>query len=189
MKLKTIIFTAIGLCSFSTLSVNAQSAKPKESTDSIKIGYIDKELLVMQLPDMLLVQDSLIKVENSYASLYQQMEAERSRKIEELIKTKDNLTENMLMLKQKEINDLSQNMQFLEKIAMQDYQTIRQNLEAPLHQKVDSVLELIGKEYKFTYITKVRWIDPMTNKPIEIMVPAGENVMPIAQKKLGLIIR
>ena len=189
MKLKTIIFAAIGLCSFSTLSVNAQSAKPKESTDSIKIGYIDKELLVMQLPDMILVQDSLIKVENSYASLYQQMEAERSRKIEELIKTKDNLTENMLMLKQKEINDLSQNMQFLEKIAMQDYQTIRQNLEAPLHQKVDSVLELIGKEYHFTYITKVRWIDPMTNKSIEVTVPAGENVMPIAQEKLGLIIR
>ncbi len=72
---------------------------------------------------------------------------------------------------------------------MQDYQTIRQNLEAPLHQKVDSVLELIGKEYKFTYITKVRWIDPITNKPIEIMVPAGENIMPIAQEKLGLIIR
>lgn len=189
MKLKTIIFAAIGLCSFSTLSVNAQSAKPKESTDSIKIGYIDKELLVMQLPDMILVQDSLIKVENSYASLYQQMEAERSRKIEELIKTKDNLTENMLMLKQKEINDLAQNMQFLEKIAMQDYQTIRQNLEAPLHQKVDSVLELIGKEYNFTYITKIRWIDPITNKPIEVLVPAGENVMPLAQEKLGIKIQ
>lgn len=189
MKLKTIIFAAIGLCSFSTLSVNAQSAKPKESTDSIKIGYIDKELLVMQLPDMILVQDSLIKVENSYASLYQKMEAERSRKIEELIKTKDNLTENMLMLKQKEINDLAQNMQFLEKIAMQDYQTIRQNLEAPLHQKVDSVLELIGKEYNFTYITKIRWIDPITNKPIEVLVPAGENVMPLAQEKLGIKIQ
>lgn len=189
MKLKTIIFAAIGLCSFSTLSVNAQSAKPKESTDSIKIGYIDKELLVMQLPDMILVQDSLIKVENSYVSLYQKMEAERSRKIEELIKTKDNLTANMLMLKQKEINDLAQNMQFLEKIAMQDYQTIRQNLEAPLHQKVDSVLELIGKEYNFTYITKIRWIDPITNKPIEVLVPAGENVMPLAQEKLGIKIQ
>lgn len=189
MKLKTIIFAAIGVCSLSILSVNAQNAKTKGSTDSIKIGYIDKELLVMQLPEMLLVQDSLTKVESNYASLYQQMEADRSRKIEELIKTKDCLTENMLMLKQKEINDLSQNMQFLEKIAMQDYQIIRQTLEAPLHQKVDSILELIGKEYNFTYITKVRWIDPMTNKPIEIMVPTGENVMPIAQEKLGLMIR
>lgn len=92
-------------------------------------------------------------------------------------------------LKQKEINDLSQNMQFLEKIALQDYQIIRQNLEAPLHQKVDSILEVIGKDYKFTYITKVRWMDPITQKPIEIMVPTGENVMPIAQEKLGLMIR
>ena len=189
MKLKTIIFTAIGLCSLSILSANAQNAKTKEGADSIKIGYIDKELLVMQLPEMRLVQDSLTKVENSYASLYQQMETDRSSKIEELIKMKESVTENMLLLKQKEINDLSQNMQFLEKIALQDYQIIRQNLEAPLHQKVDSILEVIGMEYNFTYITKVRWIDPITQKPIEIMVPTGENVMPIAQEKLGIMIR
>ena len=110
MKLKTtnsLILITLGMLSLQSLS--AQKVKDAENAKQVKIGYLDKEALMAQMPEMALVQDSLRKMQSSYEALYQQMEEEKSRKIEEIVKTKDYLTENLLMLKQKEINDLSQN--------------------------------------------------------------------------------
>ena len=111
---------------------------------------------------------------------------------------KEDLTENLLLLKQKEINDLSQNIQFLQQIALQDLNIAEQNLKAPIEQKIDSVINLIGKKHQFTYITKTRWEDPITKQhfdiypsnPTDIVItPTGEDILPLAQEKLGLIIR
>ena len=199
MKLKTtisLILTTLGMLSLQ--SISAQKVKDAESAKQVKIGYLDKEALMAQMPEMALVQDSLQKMRSSYEALYQQMEEEKTRKIEEVVKTKDYLTENLLMLKQKEINDLSQNMQYLLQIAIQDLKIAEQNLVLPLHQKIDSVINIIAEEHAFTYITKVRWEDPITKQhfdiypsnPTDIVItPTGENIMPLAQEKLGLIIK
>lgn len=199
MKLKTtisLILTTLGMLSLQ--SISAQKVKDAESAKQVKIGYLDKEALMAQMPEMALVQDSLRKMRSSYEALYQQMEEEKTRKIEEVVKTKDYLTENLLMLKQKEINDLSQNMQYLLHIAIQDLKIAEQNLVLPLHQKIDSVINIIAEEHAFTYITKVRWEDPITKQhfdiypsnPTDIVItPTGENIMPLAQEKLGLIIK
>lgn len=199
MKLKTtisLILITLGMLSLQSLS--AQKVKDAENAKQVKIGYLDKEALMAQMPEMALVQDSLRKMQSSYEALYQQMEEEKSRKIEEIVKTKDYLTENLLMLKQKEINDLSQNMQYLLQIAIQDLKIAEQNLVLPLHQKIDSVINIIAEEHDFTYITKVRWEDPITKQHFDIypsnpmdivIIPTGENIMPLAQEKLGLIIK
>lgn len=199
MKLKTTIsLILITLGMLSLQSISAQKVKDAESAKQVKIGYLDKEALMAQMPEMALVQDSLQKMRSSYEALYQQMEEEKTRKIEEVVKTKDYLTENLLMLKQKEINDLSQNMQYLLQIAIQDLKIAEQNLVLPLHQKIDSVINIIAEEHAFTYITKVRWEDPITKQhfdiypsnPTDIVItPTGENIMPLAQEKLGLIIK
>lgn len=199
MKLKTTIsLILITLGMLSLQSISAQKVKDAESAKQVKIGYLDKEALMAQMPEMALVQDSLRKMRSSYEALYQQMEEEKTRKIEEVVKTKDYLTENLLMLKQKEINDLSQNMQYLLQIAIQDLKIAEQNLVLPLHQKIDSVINIIAEEHAFTYITKVRWEDPITKQhfdiypsnPTDIVItPTGENIMPLAQEKLGLIIK
>lgn len=199
MKLKTTIsLILITLGMLSLQSISAQKVKDAESAKQVKIGYLDKEALMAQMPEMALVQDSLRKMQSSYEALYQQMEEEKSRKIEEIVKTKDYLTENLLMLKQKEINDLSQNMQYLSQIAIQDLKIAEQKLVLPLHQKIDSVINIIAEEHAFTYITKVRWEDPITKQhfdiypsnPTDIVItPTGENIMPLAQEKLGLIIK
>ena len=199
MKLKTTIsLILITLGMLSLQSISAQKVKDAESAKQVKIGYLDKEALMAQMPEMALVQDSLRKMRSSYEALYQQMEEEKTRKIEEVVKTKDYLTENLLMLKQKEINDLSQNMQYLLQIAIQDLKIAEQKLVLPLHQKIDSVINIIAEEHAFTYITKVRWEDPITKQhfdiypsnPTDIVItPTGENIMPLAQEKLGLIIK
>ena len=199
MKLKTTIsLILITLGMLSLQSISAQKVKDAESAKQVKIGYLDKEALMAQMPEMALVQDSLRKMRSSYEALYQQMEEEKTRKIEEVVKTKDYLTENLLMLKQKEINDLSQNMQYLLQIAIQDLKIAEQNLVLPLHQKIDSVINIIAEEHAFTYITKVRWEDPITKQhfdiypsnPTDIVItPTGENIMPLAEEKLGLIIK
>lgn len=199
MQLKTTIsLILITLGMLSLQSISAQKVKDAESAKQVKIGYLDKEALMAQMPEMALVQDSLRKMRSSYEALYQQMEEEKTRKIEEVVKTKDYLTENLLMLKQKEINDLSQNMQYLLQIAIQDLKIAEQNLVLPLHQKIDSVINIIAEEHAFTYITKVRWEDPITKQhfdiypsnPTDIVItPTGENIMPLAQEKLGLIIK
>lgn len=199
MQLKTTIsLILITLGMLSLQSISAQKVKDAESAKQVKIGYLDKEALMAQMPEMALVQDSLRKMRSSYEALYQQMEEEKTRKIEEVVKTKDYLTENLLMLKQKEINDLSQNMQYLLQIAIQDLKIAEQNLVLPLHQKIDSVINIIAEEHAFTYITKVRWEDPITKQhfdiypsnPTDIVItPTGENIMPLAQEKLGLLIK
>ncbi len=196
MKLKTtasLILITLGMLSLQ--SICAQKVKDAESTKQIKIGYLDKEALMAQMPEMTIVRDSLLKMQNSYAMLYQQMEEERTRKIEELIKMKEYLSENLLLLKQKEINDLSQNLQFLQQIALQDINIAEQNLTTPIEQKIDSVVDLIGKEQQFTYITKVRWEDPITKQHFDIypsdptdipFTPTGENILSIVKERLGL---
>ena len=88
--------------------------------DEIKIGYIDKEALLVQMPEIIKVNDSIMKAQSSYQQQYQLYEQELAQKTEYLTKNRETMSNNMLMLKAKEIDDLKQYMQYLMQIDKED---------------------------------------------------------------------
>lgn len=125
--------------------------------DEIKIGYIDKEALLVQMPEIIKVNDSIMKAQSSYQQQYQLYEQELAQKTEYLTKNRETMSNNMLMLKAKEIDDLKQYMQYLMQIAQEDMVILQGLLLEPIEKKIDEAIEAVGKENGFTYITNVRW--------------------------------
>ena len=174
--------------------------------DEIKIGYIDKEALLVQMPEIIKVNDSIMKAQSSYQQQYQLYEQELAQKTEYLTKNRETMSNNMLMLKAKEIDDLKQYMQYLMQIAQEDMVILQGLLLEPIEKKIDEAIEAVGKENGFTYITNVRWdqyipsaipiarpilinhydITPNTAKGEKLFIPTGEDVMPLVKQKLHI---
>lgn len=184
-----------------------QFATGKETNSAnVKIGYIDKESLLFQMPEMAKINDSIMKAQNAYQLQYKQYEQELLAKTEFLTMNKNALSNNMLMLKAKEIEDLKQYMQYLQQIAQEDMTILQMKLIEPIEKKIDEAIEVVGKENGFTYITKVRWddylpsvrpdlspvllnhydISPNMAKGEKLFIPTGEDVMPLVKQKLQL---
>ena len=174
--------------------------------DEIKIGYIDKEALLVQMPEITKVNDSIMKAQSSYQQQYQLYEQELAQKTKYLTKNRETMSNNMLMLKAKEIDDLKQYMQYLMQIAQEDMVILQGRLLEPIEKKIDEAIEAVGKENGFTYITNVRWdqyipsaipnarpilmnhydITPNTAKGEKLFIPTGEDVMPLVKQKLQI---
>ena len=198
----SVVFTLLMLLSFSMHATSKEATTPSK----VRIGYIDKEALLFQMPEITQVNDSIMKAQSSYQQQYLQYEQELSLKTEYLTKNRGVMSDNMLMLKAKEIEDIKQYMQYIQQIAQEDMTILQMKLLEPIEKKIDEAIEAVGVEYGFTYITKVRWddympsvlpgtrpilinhydISPNVGKGEKLFIPTGEDVMPLVKQKLQI---
>lgn len=202
MKLKLFMW----LCA--TLFIVNSAYCQKSNAAEMKYGYLDKEALLSQMPEMKVINDSLLKLHDFYQTQLMLMEQERANKLQNLLNNQTILTENMRYLKEKEIKEIIQNMQLLEQIASQDIWEISKQLLTPIEKRIDEAVISVAKEYGFTYIAKVRWDDVIpaikdylkpfrsihytptpninTNSERMFITPMGEDVMPLVKEKLQI---
>lgn len=188
------------------MSCNQFATGKEINSTSVKIGYIDKESLLFQMPEITQINDSIMKAQSAYQLQYKEYEQELLSKTEFLTQNRETLSNNMLMLKAKEIEDIKQYMQYLQQIAQEDMTILQMKLIEPIEKKIDEAIEAVGKENGFTYITKVRWdeyipsvrpdlspillnhydITPNVAKGEKLFIPTGEDVMPLVKQKLQI---
>lgn len=161
------LLLAIALIAGSTLSGFSQ-----------KFGHIDSNELMLLMPERKTAEAEVQNLTQELQNTLEAMTAEYQAKIAEYQKSEATLSNSVKELKAREIGELEQRIQAFQVRAQEDLKVKENELLAPMIEKARKSIEEVGRENGFTYIFDV--------SSGATVYEAGENVMPLVKKKLGL---
>ena len=166
-KLVTLFVVAAGL--FATTHVNAQS---------MKIGYISVQELVIAMPEFKRADTALAEYQNALSEQYADMVRDFNEK-DSLLSSKDTqkYTKAQVEVKRKDLGQLYLKIQGWNQQAQQLYNAKEQEQLQPVYDKARKAIQDVAKEGGFTYVF---------NKEQLIVSPPGDDMMALVKKKLGL---
>ena len=142
-----------------------------------KIGHVDFDSIVRLLPNYDSVRAVSEKFGKSLDKEYQDMYAELDKKIKEYKDNEKIWTEFMLGMKKKDIEALQQNIQEFPQNAQNEMAKKNAELLGPLEKKAKSLIELVAKEGKYTYVMD-------SGAGILIISPPGDDLLPMVKAKI-----
>ena len=148
---------------------------------TLKIGYIDSQKLMSDMPASDSAQAKLKKFEQTLQSQMQAMGQEYKSKVQAYQNSAGTMSDLIRQTKEKEISDLQQRIQAFQNSASNDIQKKQQELYQPIIKKIKDAIDAVGKEYHYTYI-----LDASKGSGIVLYHDNGNNVMSLVKKKLGL---
>jgi outer membrane protein len=162
------LLLAIALIAGSTLSGFSQ-----------KFGHIDSNELMLLMPERKTAEAAVQSLTLELQNTLEAMTTEYQSKITEYQKSEATLSNSVKELKAREIGELEQRIQAFQVRAQEDLKVKENELLAPMIEKARKALEEVGRENGFTYIFDI--------SSGATVYEAGENVMPLVKKKLGLL--
>jgi outer membrane protein len=162
------LLLAIALIAGSTLSGFSQ-----------KFGHIDSNELMLLMPERKTAEAAVQSLTQELQNTLEAMTAEYQAKITEYQKSEATLSNSVKETKAREIGELEQRIQAFQVRAQEDLKVKENELLAPMIEKARKALEEVGRENGFTYIFDI--------SSGATVYEAGENVMPLVKKKLGLL--
>ncbi len=122
------------------------------SAQTLKIGLVDLNELISKMPDTAAAEKQVGDVSKKYEDEYAKLGEEMKRMYDELQNMKEDELPAIRERKAREFTDYQQKIQQFEQTAMQDIQRMTQELMAPIHQKVRTAIESVGKEGGYSLI-------------------------------------
>lgn len=148
---------------------------------TLKIGYIDSQKLMSEMPATDSAQAQLKKFEQSLQNQMQAMGQEYKSKVQAYQNNVGTMSDLIRQTKEQEISDLQQRIQAFQQSAQQDISKKQSDLYQPIIKKIKDAIAAVGKEYHYTYI-----LDASKGIGVVLYHDNGNNVMPLVKKKLGL---
>jgi outer membrane protein len=145
---------------------------------SQKFGHIDSNELMLLMPERKTAEAEVQNLTQELQNTLEAMTAEYQAKIAEYQKSEATLSNSVKELKAREIGELEQRIQAFQVRAQEDLKVKENELLAPMIEKARKSIEEVGRENGFTYIFDI--------SSGATVYEAGENVMPLVKKKLGL---
>lgn len=164
-RMKKLLFVCLlGLVGF---TVSAQN----------KIGYINTEELIGEMPEAVKADAELKEYQASLAEQYQHMMKELNDKDSIFVKDSLKYSASMKEIKREELISLYQNLQNWNNRAQELYQQKAQEKIAPLRDKAMDAIKAVAKENGYAYVLDATTI---------IVAPPGDDILPLVKKKLGI---
>jgi len=166
-KIVTILLVAAGL----VLSSNRSEAQAK-------FGYISLGDLYPTMPEYKKADTSMLEYRNAIGQQFEDMSREY-REQDSLLNSKDTskYTKAQLELKKRNLNEMLSKLQGWNTQAQQMLEQKQQELMAPIQKKALETIQEVSKENGFTHVFA---------KEALLVEPAGEDILPLVKKKLGL---
>src|SRR5574343_69541 len=164
-KLFTVAFVAMGM--MIAASANAQG----------KIGYISSQDLIGIMPETRKADSSLKQLQAALIQSAQDKEARLNVDIEKFNKVAASFSEAVKNVKRQELQKTYQELAGEEQRIQQLLQEEQQKLLAPIQKKANEAVQAAAKENGYTYVFE---------KDVLIVAPAGEDILPLVAKKLGI---
>jgi len=124
------------------------------SAQTVKIGVVDTQALMRDLPAFKDAQTKIEAVAKKYDDEYNNLRAEAAKKFEEF-QTLSNDASTPQAVKErraKELDEFSQKLNEFEQMAQKDLQQQQQEIMAPVLNSVQQAIQSIGKEGNYTII-------------------------------------
>src|SRR5665213_797972 len=166
-KIVAIILVATA-CMFAGSPLHAQS----------KMGYIDLNELIRDMPEFKKADTSLADFQNALNSNYDDMKKEFSEK-DSLLSSKDTVkyTRAQIEIKRRQLGELYLKLQGYQQQASQQYQQKQGELLTPIQKKAQEVVQQVAREGGYTYVFL---------KDALLVSPPAEDLLPAVKKKLAL---
>lgn len=120
-----------------------------------KFGRIDMQALIFSMPETKEMQTKMEEFTKNLEDTYETMNVEFNTKYQELLKTQSTLSESVLQMKQKELNELATRRDEFVQMAQQDQQREQARLYAPIYQKAQEAVNNIARAGGYTAIFQV----------------------------------
>lgn len=144
-----------------------------------KIGYINFQVLVGQMPEAKTVKSQLDIYQKQFIDQLTSMNNELQTKGQEFQKTSTSMTDAVRSAKQSELQDIQKRMQDYQNDAQQKVEAKTNELSKPLIDKARAAVTEVAKEKGFTYVLD-------SGQTTLIVSPEGDDMMPAVKAKLGL---
>jgi len=144
-----------------------------------KIGYINFDALIGQMPEAKTVKSSLDIYQKQFIDELQAMQTELQTKGAEYQKTQATMTDAARSAKQTELQDIQKRMQDYNTTAQQKYDEKSQELIKPLTEKAHTAVEAVAKEKGYTYVMN-------STQGQFIVAPPADDLMEAVKAKMGI---
>ena len=145
---------------------------------SHKIGIVDSQKVLSEMPEMKSMQSELDNLAKKYEDTLVQLQKEFQTKYQGFVKEQETMVESIKSRKQQELEDLSKRIQDLNNVAQQDMQKKQVELFAPIQTKLREAINKVGNDGGFTYIMDASQMLYVGN--------GSEDVTSLVKSKLGL---
>ena len=145
---------------------------------SHKIGIVDSQKVLSEMPEMKSMQSELDNLAKKYEDTLVQLQKEFQTKYQDFVKEEETMVESIKSRKQQELEDLSKRIQDLNNVAQQDMQKKQVELFAPIQTKLREAINKVGNDGGFTYI--------MDSSQMLYVGTGSEDVTSLVKSKLGL---
>jgi outer membrane protein len=160
---------------FSVLAFNFIS----NAQGTLKIGHIDFNNLITQMPGVDSVKIKLQKYQQTLTDQLDAMRAEFENKYLDYQSQSASMSDLIKQTKEKELQDLQGRIDGFQAKAQQDLQSKQQELLQPIVDKAKVAVKEVAKENKYTYILN-------SIEEIVLYAEGSDDIMPLVKKKLGL---
>lgn len=130
--------------------------KQAEETHSIapvaKFGFLSYNEAMKAMPEYVQAQNSLEKLKIYYDQEMERAEDEFSKKFSEYIDGYKSFPENIMLKRQKELQQLMEQSMAFKKEAQDLLTKSEKELMEPINAKLKEAIKTVGKEHKFSYI-------------------------------------
>jgi outer membrane protein len=140
------------LLSFILLSATFIFVAAQESTPTKKFGYLSYDAVLKAMPSYAEAQKSFNDLKASYAKELERSESEFSKQFAEYVDGQKTFPENILLKRQKELQQLMEQSLTFKQEAQQLLDKAEKELMQPVHQKLKEALYKIGSERGYDYI-------------------------------------
>lgn len=147
----------------------------------LKIGHINSNVLVQQLPDFEKAQKELQKHAKDLEAALGEMQNELRTKYQDYTSKADSLTPLLKKAKEEEITELQTRIENFRVSAQEDLRKKEMELQQPIIVKVQKAIDDVASENGFTYI-----LDAVEGGPVLYTAPSATDITPMVKKKLGI---
>lgn len=144
-----------------------------------KIGYVNFEGLVQQMPEFNTVKAQLEIYQKQFIDQLSTMNTELQNKGKEYQGTQDKMTDAVRSTKQAELQDIQKRIQDLTSSAQQQVDNKASELYKPLTEKVNVAINAVAKEKGYNYV--------LNSSQTQLLVsPPADDLAAAVKLKLGL---
>ena len=144
----------------------------------VKIAHVNSMEIFSAMPETAAAETELTNLNQSLRTELQRMEEEYGKKYTEFMQQQDSLTQSIKIRRMTEIEDIKNRIETFYQQAEQDVAKKRNDLNAPIIQKIQTAIKAVGEEHGYTYMMEMGGFLYVSPKSID--------ATPLVKTKLGL---
>ena len=148
------------------------------TAQELKIAHVNTSEIFNAMPETSAAETELANLNQSLRTELERMQEEYNKKYTEFIQQQDSLSESIKVRRMQEVQDIQNRIETFYQQAEQDVSKKRNELNAPIVQKIQTAIKSVGEEHGYTYMMEMGAFLYASPKAID--------ATPLVKTKLGL---